>query len=521
MNIEHKGYCKQHPFKRQLTAGGRFLVMLLCMMYGGAGALAQNTLSLDSCRSLALRNNKQLSMSKTSRQMAAQMRKAAKTKHLPKVNASGTYQFTSREISILNKSDKAALSNMGTSVSTQFGSSAQSIIGELTQNGTLTQDQAQLFGDILGKAGTSMADGLNKVGQHIRDAFDTDTRHIMAADILITQPIYVGGAITAANNIARLCEELAANNIASRRQQTIYDTDQAYWTVVSLRQKQKLADSYLALVSKLHTNVEKMIAEGVATRAEGLQVAVKVNEAEMAKAKVDDGLVLARMLLCQLCGLDINKGIRLADEDSDIQPFAPEIISANMQTALDNRPELRMLQNAIDISKENTRLVRAAYLPKVVAMGGYMISNPCLFNGFERRFSGMFHAGLMVQVPVWSWFEGRYRMNATRAASSIARMELEDAQEKIELQVNQNIFKTTEADKRLAMAIKNTESAEENLRCANIGFKEGVMSTTDVMAAQTAWLEARSRKIDAEIDVRLSRTNLQKSLGTLCCELNY
>ena len=127
----------------------------------------------------------------------------------------------------------------------------------------------------------------------------------------------------------------------------------------------------------------------------------------------------------------------------------------------------------------------------------------------------------MVQVPVWSWFEGRYKMNATKAASSIAQMELEDTEEKIELQVNQNIFKTTEADKRLVMATKNTESAEENLRCANIGFKEGVMSTTDVMAAQTAWLEARSRKIDAEIDVRLSRTNLQKSLGTLCCELNY
>ncbi len=521
MRIEQNSNHETHAGKYPLAAGSRFLIVLLCLMCGGAGALAQRVLTLDSCRSLALRNNKQLNISKLSRQMASQTRKAARTKYLPKVAATGTYQFTSREISILNNADKTALSNMGTSVGTQFGSSAQAIIGELTQNGVITPSQAQVFGDILGKAGTSMTDGLNKVGQHIRDAFDTDTRHVMAADILITQPIYTGGAITAANNIAKLSEELAANNIDSHRQQTIYDTDQAYWTVVSLRQKQKLAESYLALVSKLHANVEKMIAQGVATRAEGLRVAVKVNEAEMAKAKVDDGLSLARMLLCQLCGLDISKGISLADEDAEELPSPPAVVSADMQIAMDNRPELRMLQNAIDISKENTKLVRAAYLPKVVAMGGYMISNPCLFNGFERRFSGMFHAGVMVQVPVWSWFEGRYKMNATKAASSIAQMELEDTEEKIELQVNQNIFKTTEADKRLVMATKNTESAEENLRCANIGFKEGVMSTTDVMAAQTAWLEARSRKIDAEIDVRLSRTNLQKSLGTLCCELNY
>ena len=53
------------------------------------------------------------------------------------------------------------------------------------------------------------------------------------------------------------------------------------------------------------------------------------------------------------------------------------------------------------------------------------------------------------------------------------------------------------------------------MRCANVGFKEGVMQTTDVMAAQTAWMQALSQKIDAEIDVKLSHVNLQKALGIL------
>lgn len=65
------------------------------------------------------------------------------------------------------------------------------------------------------------------------------------------------------------------------------------------------------------------------------------------------------------------------------------------------------------------------------------------------------------------------------------------------------------------MARKNTQSAEENLRCANLGFKEGVMQATEVIAAQTAWVEAMTQKIDAEIDVKLSQVNLQKALGTL------
>ena len=235
----------------------------------------------------------------------------------------------------------------------------------------------------------------------------------------------------------------------------------------------------------------------------------------MAKQKVDDGLTLAKMLLCQICGIDINGDITLADEDNEDIAATTAVSDINKEEAFENRTELKMLQNTIDISKENTKLVRAAYLPKVAAMGGYMMSNPCLYNGFERKFSGMFHVGVVVQVPVWSWFEGRYKMNATKAATNIAQMELNDAQEKIELQINQTSFQTREARKRLSMAEKNIESAKENLRCANIGFKEGIMSTTDVMTAQTAWLEAQSRKIDAEIDVALSNTNMKKVMGTL------
>ena len=48
---------------------------------------------------------------------------------------------------------------------------------------------------------------------------------------------------------------------------------------------------------------------------------------------------------------------------------------------------------------------------------------------------------------------------------------------------------------------------------AQVAFKEGVGTSDDVMAAQTAWLMANSEKIDAEIDVRLCDTYLSKVLG--------
>ena len=138
-----------------------------------------------------------------------------------------------------------------------------------------------------------------------------------------------------------------------------------------------------------------------------------------------------------------------------------------------------------------------------------------MFNGFENKFAGIWNVGVLLRVPVWHWMEGEYKVRAAKSQTVIANMQLADAREKIELQVNQSSFKVSEANKKLAMANKNTERADENLRCATLGFKEGVIPTSNVLEAQTAWLQAESQKIDAEIDVKLTQVYLKKALGVL------
>jgi outer membrane protein TolC len=284
---------------------------------------------------------------------------------------------------------------------------------------------------------------------------------------------------------------------------------------VSLRHKQKLAQGYLDLIKKLDGDVQKMIREGVATRSEGLSVSVKVNEAEMTLMKVNDGLTLSRMLLCQLCGLPISEDVVLVDEEAEELETVSMVLQKNMEQAMEMRPELKMLQNVVDLSKQNTHLLKAGNLPQVALMGGYAFSNPNLYNGFQRKFGGVWNIGVMVRVPVWNWGDVAYKVRASKGATTMALLALDEAREKIELQVNQSAFKVNEANKTLELARASVERANENLRTANLGFQEGVISSTTVMEAQTAWLQAASQKIDAEINVKLSQVNLQKALGTL------
>lgn len=478
---------------------------------------AQRTLSLDDCRQMALQNNKQLNATRMQQQVAGNLRKAAHTKYLPHVNAVGGYQFFSREISILNNSQKSFLSNMGTNAISGISGGATSVLTQLVQSGIFTEAQAQAiaqqFQSSLTQMGQPIADQGNKVGQQIRDAFRTDSKNIWSGAVVVTQPIYMGGGIKALNEMTRIGEQMAYDASEYSHQNTLFNIDNTYWTVVSVKHKLKLAQSYLELVKKLNADVHKMISTGVATRANGLKVDVAQNTAEMQVTQAEDGVTLAKMLLCQLCGIPINENITLVDEDAENLATKGGAEVAESDSV--DRPELRMLRSAVEMSEQTTKLVQAEYLPHIALTGGYMISNPNVLNGFEKKFGGVWNIGVALQVPVWNWFEGKYKIRASKAATAIADLTLSDMSEKVDLQVQQNRFRLKEAKKKLQMAEKNLESAEENLRCANVGFKEGVMTATEVMEAQTAWQQAQSQKIDAEVDVVQSRVALRKSLGIL------
>ncbi len=467
-------------------------------------AHAQRVLTLDECRAMALENNKQMQVSRAKQSIAENQRKSARTKYLPRVSALGAYEYTSRGISLLNKEQKALLNNLGE----VFTSAIENEVSKLPLDPAKLKELAEMAAPYVSAAqGT-----VNHLGQSLSDALQSNHHNTFAGAITLTQPIYMGGAIKTLNRVADIKEELAANTLEARRQTTLYDIDNVYWQVVSLRHKQSLAESYLDLVKKLDHDVEKMTEAGLTTRSDKLSVQVRVNEAEMALAKVIDGLSLTKMLLCQLCGLPVDEPIELADEKAD-EIAAPAAIP--LTTNIDNRPELRLLQNAIDLTHQEVNLLKAENRPQVLFNGGYAVTNPNAFNGIQHRFGGFWHVGLQVRIPIWNWGDVKHKVQAAQEATTVANLELEDAREKIELQVSQNRFRVSEANKNLALAKSSIASAEENLRMAKRGFEEGVITPTTVMEAQSAWLMAQTQKIDAEIELQLSNTDLLKALGIL------
>lgn len=457
------------------------LVIVATLFVASAYAGAQEqALTLDECRNLAIKNNKELQISGAKVDVAANNQKAAFTKYFPQLSAEGAYLRNSKNLNLLDMD--AIASSVGASL------------------GSLSQLPA-----------------VSEVMQNVNDLQHIDIKNVWVGGVSLVQPVFMGGKIVTYNQITQYAKDLAKSMNNQQLQDVIYKTDETYWQVISLVNKKKLADAYVDLLRKTDHDISAMIAEGIATEADGLSVKVKLNEAETAQTKVDNGLALSKMLLAQICGLPLDKPMTLADENMNNFPSkaGDTEINADVNEAFNNRNELKSLDLATKIYKKKERIVLADMLPNLALTANYLVSNPNLYNGFKKDFSGMFNVGFVLKVPLSGWWEGTYKRNAARAETNIAQLQLMDAREKIELQVNQSVYKVNEANKRLIASNKNMENAEENLRHANLGFEEGVIPALNLMQAQTAWMSAKSSLIDSQIDVKLTNVYLTKAMGKL------
>ncbi len=491
----------------------RYLLSLVTALTAALAAPStlsgQQVYSLDSCRAMALANNKELMVKAEKVRQAGYTRKEAFAAYLPGFDFTGGYMYNQKNINLLNQGDYLQPVSAAS-----VGALGQRYphLGQILQGAMTNPLTAPLMGEALDVA-NEFVDLTNNT---LKKATSFDIHNVFFGAVTLTQPIFMGGKIVALNNLAKINEEAQQQLERSERQNVIYAVDAAYWTVVSLKSKHELAKSYVNLLDTLDRNVRLMVQQGVATRSDQLSVDVKLNEANVDLLKVENGLALSRMALAQVCGLPVHTPMQVVDECSDLETPVPMISTDyNLNEVYANRPDLHALELAADASRMQKRVALSSMLPNVALMGAYTFSTPNMFNGFENRVAGAFSVGVMVKIPLWHWGGNYNKYRASRSEETIMKLKVEDAKELIDLQVNQAAFKAHEAVKTYNATQSNLAKAMENMRTAAIGFHEGVIAVDEVMAAQTAWLKANSENIDAIMDVQLCNVYLSKVLGTL------
>lgn len=356
--------------------------------------------------------------------------------------------------------------------------------------------------------------------EKIKDKTAIDLGNTKVGTVSFVQPIFMGGKIINGYKMASSAVDLAGIMMETKERELELSVEETYWQVVTLSSKLELATKLTALLDEAVANVDLAVKEGVATEADALSIRVKQSDANQLRLKVENGLSLSKMLLAQKCGLGLESDYRLADEVTldtarNEAIDTPILLSEQeIRGGIDARPEVRALETADKIFAAKERVELADALPKVVLLGGYTTINPNLFAGMQDEYGGSWHVAVGLQIPLTDIYTGITKRKGAAAERGIKQRQLIDAREKINLQIHQLLLNNQEAYKQLSAAKLSLSSADETLRQAQLGYREGVIPLLVLTEAQASWSAAYDGYIDAAIALKSSESKIRHYVPT-------
>ena len=238
---------------------------------------------------------------------------------------------------------------------------------------------------------------------------DLRMRGMYMAGITLTQPLYAGGKILTGKKLSKLGESIAAEQKRMTMMDVLVEADNAYWTLIAVRQKVKMLDSYKEQMDSLYTQIKTAVDAGLATENELLRIEASRSDILYQMQKARNGEDLCRMSLCRITGVDAQTKLELTD--TTIYVNEPGLLAAD----INGRPELNLLKHQMDATQKQIQMSRADMLPTVGLIAGYayygnikLNSMVDAGNGTMIPYSQEFRDGLgavmlSVKIPIFQW----------------------------------------------------------------------------------------------------------------------
>jgi outer membrane protein TolC len=331
------------------------------------------------------------------------------------------------------------------------------------------------------------------------------------AGVMLEQPVYTGGKISAGNKMASIGIEMADENVELEQMNTIEESDNAYWTYISVSQKVKLAQQAVDMLTKLVEKASDAKEVGLSNRNDLLKAQVEHNNAKLNLQKAKNGLELSRMNLCRITGLPLNTEIVAVDTAVPVQP--PAELALKEET-ITGRPEYQLLQKNVAMQEQNIRMAKADFLPTAGFQAAYSHIGGIEFTGTDFTNTSL-NVLASVKIPLFHWGEGVKKIKAARLDKEIQQLELEKNTQLLQLEAQQARLNVMLAWERIQMNETAVAQAKENLRVTRDNYEVGMETITELLMAQTNWQKAYSEWIDSRTEYKMKETAWLKSTGRL------
>ncbi len=287
-----------------------------------------------------------------------------------------------------------------------------------------------------------------------------------------------------------------------------YQVSNTFFLIQALNQQINFVDSNILNTSQLLRNMENMVQQGIVIQTEADKI--KINELGLQNSKAT--LLVNReqliSLLKILIGYPMDREL-LVETDHMVEKTI--LINGDSK----NFYALNLVDWQKKMNAEEKKGIKMGYLPNLGFYAAYNYNvNLKPEDNFRKGIDGAF-IGLRLD---WNLFDGldkfhKYKMNAFNKEKIENQYNL--LQQQLELNAENNRKQVELQSKSLQLTKEQLLLSENVYRHANLKFKQGLISSNDLIMADNGLQQAQTNVVSAYIQLRQAELEYLKSIGNI------
>ncbi len=356
---------------------------------------------------------------------------------------------------------------------------------------------------------------------------DLQLRGALVAGLTLTQPLYQGGKIRAANKLARISEGASQEKLRKTKADLIYEVDNTYYTLVGINAKVKMLEAYLRQMEQLKEDVVLSVKNGLAIDNDLLRIENEMSQAQLHLTQAKNGQQICQLALGMLVGSEIGQGVEPADT-FDISGLENQHTGIEaLSGSIENRPELALLKYQVDAARQKVKIAQSGMLPSLGLQAGYAGFTNVKLKGQLQTLTGDVvnlsqnihksspQVALALNVPLFHWGTEMRKKRSAKMDVQRAQLDLEKNSKKMDIELRQATLNLSTSDEMVETARKGLQQAEENRRVTRQRFLVKLATISGVLDSETRWQQSYASLIEALTQQRIYETDYLRVTGQL------
>lgn len=319
------------------------------------------------------------------------------------------------------------------------------------------------------------------------NSLNGDADQTASAGLTLSQPLYTGGRLSNTLKLKKLSLESAREDERKAKENLTFGVKQAYYQYWSALQMRVVAQNSYDNLSRHVDQVNAFFKVGTVSRYDLLKAQVQRDSLKPQLVSAQNAVSLAKLGLATLIGKDKNQDFEVKIDLAQIKVPDQNAIdfNATLNTAYQNRSELRKIQQTAQITKLTTAITAAAYVPTINLSAAYSGTERGS-NAFPNTDKLGLSFSLTVNGTLWNGGATQAKVAQSKGNEELTAIQESALRDQIRTEVEQSLQGITLGIETTKANQANIDLAKEGLRMAQARYDNGMGTTMDIMDAELA-----------------------------------